>query len=407
VTAVEKCAFEIGLVSSDAELAKLLREVLEEIREPQCILSTARPDAPDNQSQFCLWDYEPSSPLPASPHFRASRYLFLVNSKHVAEFRQKMSTAEVNILLKPVTRNTLRASLGLAVSAHRENFSTATSLQEDRDELLHCLIQTSLRLQNYDQDRTAFLARACHDFRAPLTAINGYCGLLLGEHLGPLATTQKEVLQRMHHSAKRLSRMASAMLELSLGRHVKRSPRLAANDIRDTLGQALHEVTTFADEKRISITTDLAPVDFPLHFEAGQIEQVLVNILDNACKFTPKAGTIEVSGYTYFWERRNGPPATPTVERRHGHRNDANSYRIDIQDSGEPIASAHLQSIFEEYTSYDACCDRSGGGLGLAIARLILTQHEGRIWAENTASGPRFSFVLPKRHLVESSGTYN
>lgn len=407
MTAVEKCVFEIGLVSSDVELTKLLREVLEEIREPRCNLSIAGPEAAENQSNLVLWDYEPGAPLPTSAHFRASRHLFLVNLKHLGEFRQKMPTAEVNILLKPVTRNTLRASLGLAVSAHCENISTATSLREDRDELLQCLIQTSLRLQNYDHDRTAFLARACHDFRAPLTAVNGYSGLLLGEHLGPLTSTQKEVLQRMQHSARRLSRMASAMLELSLGRHVKRTPRLAPNDIRETLGQALHEITTFADEKRITISTDLAPVDFPLHFEAGQIEQVLINILDNACKFTPKAGMIEVLGYPYFWERRNASPAMQTQERRHGNRIDANSYRVDIQDSGEPIPSGHLQSIFEEYTSYDATCDRSGGGLGLAIARLILTQHDGRIWAENTASGPRFSFVLPKRHLVENSGTYN
>jgi len=55
----------------------------------------------------------------------------------------------------------------------------------------------------------------------------------------------------------------------------------------------------------------------------------------------------------------------------------------------------HLQSVFEEYTSYGGSQDRSGGGLGLAICKMILTAHKGRIWAENTSTGARLSFVLP------------
>ena len=406
MTSVDILGISVRLVSADSELSKLLREVLDEIREPRCTLTIGNADDAVNGTHLWLWDYQPGSALPLKPAFRASHYLFLVNFKHLDEFRRSIAPADVNILLKPATRHTLRASVGLAVAAQWESLSTTSSLREDRDELLQCLIQTSLRLQNYDHERTAFLARAAHDFRAPLTAINGYSGLLLGEHLGPISGTQREVLQRMQHSAKRLTRMASAMLELSLGRHVKRSPRLTPNDLRETLGQALNDIMAFADEKRISISTDLAPVDFPLHFESAQIEQVLVNVLDNACKFTPRMGTIEITGYPYFWDRRSANSIGSMVERRQEPRTDPNSYRIDIQDSGEPIPPGHLQFIFEEYTSYDSNCDRSGGGLGLAIARLIMTQHEGRIWAENTASGPRFSLVLPKRRPIEP-GTYN
>jgi len=77
---------------------------------------------------------------------------------------------------------------------------------------------------------------------------------------------------------------------------------------------------------------------------------------------------------------------------------------MDIRDSGTPIAPEQLNSIFEEYTSYSAGRDRSGGGLGLAICRSIIDQHEGRVWAENTDTGPMISFVLPLRrsapHLV-------
>jgi signal transduction histidine kinase len=134
-----------------------------------------------------------------------------------------------------------------------------------------------------------------------------------------------------------------------------------------------------------------------LFVEPGPIEQVLINILDNACKFTPRAGEIEIRGYPFFWERRRGHAAKPAAERRVHVSNEPNSYRIDIRDSGPRIPEEHLSKIFEEYTSYSGGADRSGGGLGLAICKMILSSHGGRIWAENSPSGPRFCFVLPTR----------
>src|ERR1022692_1434004 len=246
-----------------------------------------------------------------------------------------------------------------------------------------------------------FLARAVHDFRAPLTAISGYCGLLLGEPLGPLTESQREVLRRMQHSTKRLSRMATAMFHLSIGRHVKRQLDLQRGDIRECLEQALHEIAPLADDKAIEITTDLAPCDSLLYFEAGQIEQVLINLLDNASKFAPRAGIVELRGYPYFWERRATKSSIPPAAERRRHTVlQPNAYRIDIRDSGNAIPAAHIDHIFEEYTSY-AGRDRSGGGLGLAISRLIVDQHNGRVWAENTGFGPMFSIVLPA-HVAEA-----
>lgn len=400
--ATDIATVQIGLVSTDRALTTLLREILAELKDPPCTLTTvAELDGSEVNEGIWLWDYQPGKSLPFNLG-SASRYLFLVDRQNLAEFRDVTAKADVNILLKPITRSILRTLVGMAVSAYWERNTAATSLREDRDELLQCLIRTSLRLQDYDYERTAFLSRAVHDFRAPLTAVSGYCGLLLGEHLGELNKTQKEVLERMHRSTRRLSRMTSAMFNLSVGRHVRRCPRLAQNDIQDCLEQALHEITTYAEEKRIAISTDLAPCDFPLFFEAGQIEQVLINILDNACKFTPKAGSIQISGYPYFWERRGPGAGAPGVNRRQAESTKPNGYRIDIRDSGGPIPAEHLQRIFEEYASYDENGDRSGGGLGLAITHMIMAQHDGRVWAENTPFGPQFSLVLPRRQVIGS-----
>jgi K+-sensing histidine kinase KdpD len=141
--------------------------------------------------------------------------------------------------------------------------------------------------------------------------------------------------------------------------------------------------------------------DLLVKVDTGQIEQVLINILDNACKFTPKDGLIEIRGYPFFWERRGGHPASQLMnDRRRAMQGIANSYRMDFRDSGLAIAQEHLDCIFEEYTSYSSGRDRSGGGLGLAICRSIIDQHEGRVWAENTSVGPMISFVLPLRRSI-------
>jgi signal transduction histidine kinase len=183
---------------------------------------------------------------------------------------------------------------------------------------------------------------------------------------------------------------------------VKRQPDLRPGDIRECVEQALHEVTPFADGKNISVAVDLDRELGTLYLEPGQIEQVLINLLDNACKFTPKSGSIEIRGYPYFWERRTMRSAHGLfAERRFGDSPEPNSYRIDIRDSGPRIPREHLEKIFEEYTSYAGGQDRSGGGLGLAICRMIVTAHDGRVWAENTDQGPQFSFVLPV-HTAES-----
>jgi len=386
---------ELRLVSKDAELHKMCRDILQDISEHLWTVVTEVPSVGANESELYIWDYQPDVDLPYAANV-SSTHLYLVHRKDINQFYQIAGTTQANILLKPVTRATLAAFLGLAVAAHRERVSTAKSLRADRDEMLQCLIQANLKLQEYDQDRTNFLARAVHDFRAPLTAVSGYCGLLLSEPMGQLNDDQKEVLRRMQHSAKRLSRMAAAMFQLSVGKRVKRHPELQSIDIRDCVEQSLHEIAPFADSKRITITVDLDEEPSTLLSEPGQIEQVLVNLFDNACKFTPKDGEIRLRGYSFFWERRtHQAEGSFTHDRRRRNSKDPNSYRIDMVDSGPAIPSEHLDQIFEEYTSYGGGNDRSGGGLGLAICRMIVTQHGGHVWAENTAAGPMLSFVLP------------
>jgi signal transduction histidine kinase len=391
---------KVVVVSKNRELYALCVEVVTELMSTESVLM-ADSALGTSANDICLWDFQPGEtelPDRIEPSRLRNSY-FLLQRKHLGALRQHFGIIEVNTILKPVTRATLRAFLSDTChrwkKEHRGEEQHVNTARAERDDILQSLIEANLKLQEYDHERTNFLARAIHDFRAPLTALGGYCGLMLGEQFGSISTEQKEVLERMLHSAKRLTRMANAMFQLSICQRVEGRLNLQKEDIRECIEQALHEVTPFTEGKRISISVDVIPPPESLTFERGQLEQVLINLLDNACKFTPRAGSIEIRGYPFFWERRTAQIPSRGGDRRLRQLSEPNSFRVDVRDSGPPVPAGHLNKIFEEYTSYAGGQDRSGGGLGLAICKMLMHQHQGRIWAEPTSAGALFSLVLP------------
>lgn len=328
------------------------------------------------------------------------QHLFLLHSKNPSGQERLVAGGGIGVLLEPFEPDALRVFFREAREKAPEeiDFSAkAATLRGERDEMLQFLIQADLKLQEYDNDRSNFLARSLHDFRAPLTAICGYCGLLLAEDLGALTAEQREVLERMQQSAKRLSRLTDAMFRLSIHRQAAQELKVERADMRDCVDRALHEVALFVDDKGISVAVAIEESADGLLFDKSQIEQTLVNLLDNACKFTPRNGRIEIKGYPFFWERRinHAGALDPSADRRMNCVHAPNSFRVDIRDTGPGVPHIHAAKIFEEHTSYSGGQDRSGGGLGLAICRMILQQHRGQVWAESHAAGAVFSFVLP------------
>ena len=134
--------------------------------------------------------------------------------------------------------------------------------------------------------------------------------------------------------------------------------------------------------------------DLPsLNFDREQLKRVMVNLLDNACKFTPRNNAIYIKGYPYVWDAQS--PNLNQIPNYALASQTPNAYRVDIQDSGSGIKLEHLNSIFEDYTSYSSRDERAGAGLGLAICKMIITHHKGKIWAETRPEGASFSFILP------------
>jgi signal transduction histidine kinase len=237
-------------------------------------------------------------------------------------------------------------------------------------------------------------------------AVQGYCSLLLDGQLGALNAEQQKVLERMQRSVKRLSRLTAGMFQMSVGPHTPRRPPRGAGDIQACITQAVHEVAPVLDSKQIEIGLQVTPPRARLQIDEMQMEQVLVNLLDNASRFTPRGGRIEIRSYSDFWDRRypNMTEGCEHPDRRGVESRQQNAYRVEVRDSGPGVAPGDLERIFEEYTSDSSGSDRSRAGLGLAICRQIVGAHLGFIFAEPSAQGATFVFVLPYVETASSSG---
>ncbi len=391
----------ICLVSEDERLYELCRDIVANQTAGECRLIRASAGAAPPDANLYIWDFEPDRADPGRD-YRGDRNanIFLVQRKKLSALIQKYPLATGGTVIKPPNRATLQTLIEHAITAHHIRASSPLPSEGQcrtcRDDLLQALFHAHLKLQEYDQDRTSFLARVTHDFRVPLTAIAGYCGLLQAQQIGALNPAQLDVMRRMRYSINRLSRMSTALFQLSDNRFTERVPDLKEADLSVSVDHAADEVAPLVSDKRIALTVDLERPSRQMFFEPPQIEQVLANLLENACKFTPRDGVIDVRGYPVFLDRRSSTASRPQgQERRQRESNAPNFYRIDVTDSGPGLDPAVLEKVFQEYTPPGVEKDRAYGGLGLAICRMIVTLHRGRIWAEPSPAGAKLSFVLP------------
>ncbi|MGA2131110.1 MAG: HAMP domain-containing sensor histidine kinase [Bryobacteraceae bacterium] len=381
---------QVVLISPDDSLSKLCREVIETMPAGKWNLLVVAAAPPPPDADIYIWDWSGEAPPALVEAQRPQAHLLVIGREEARAILPDLSLTALTLVLKPVNRDALSTCLQQAAER-------VGSSRDDRDAIFDCLLATTLKLQEYDQDRMNFLARAVHDFRTPLTAVHGYCGLLLSGQLGPLSAAQHEVLQRTVHSVRRLSRLATALFQWSSGVRVGIQSQIREGDIDACLQQALHEIRPLAEEKDIAVNLELEPPGQVLYFDATQIEQLLVNLLENSCKFTPRGGYIQVRGFPSFWERRSASVLSQIVlaDRRRMASRPLNAYRVEVSDNGMGVRPEHLETIFQEYTSYGGGGDRSGSGLGLAICRRILVEHAGHIFAESGNQGVTFVFLLP------------
>jgi signal transduction histidine kinase len=319
--------------------------------------------------------------------------VYLVNHDDTDRFLSE-ATCGAWAILTPVSARvltaTLRHAIEIAKSENQAGSSAARMWPRGSG------ARAYLDLQVHDQDRTRFLARAAHDMKTPLSAIGGYCDLLLNGDFGKLARRQRDAIATMQKSVERLNRMAQDLFRLSVRAGVDNTPPMQVGDISAAVADSARDLASMTRARGVHVARLVERCPEPVLFDRTGVERVILNLVENACRFTPPSGSIKVKGYPFFWERRHR--RSLVLNNRENRRYESwspNCYRVDVHNTGPGIPSQHLPHIFEEYTTFGQSPNNHSAGLGLAICRLILTQHRGRIWAENEDNGPVFSFVIP------------
>lgn len=227
-----------------------------------------------------------------------------------------------------------------------------------------------------ERAKSEFVSVVSHELRTPMTSVKTSLSLLLGGAAGALGEAPRELLEIAHRNADRLIRLVNDLLDLSRLEAGRLDLRLEPVPLGDAIKSSVEAVEGFAHEQKVAIALEPPPQDVLVVLGMrDRVEQVLVNLLANAVKFSPAGGRIEVR----WW--RDGDDAV-----------------AEVADQGPGIPPEHLEAIFEPFRQLDSSTTREhgGAGLGLAISHGIVDALDGKIWVESRpGAGAKFLVRLP------------
>ncbi|MCW8139528.1 MAG: PAS domain S-box protein, partial [Planctomycetota bacterium] len=237
-----------------------------------------------------------------------------------------------------------------------------------------------VRAEAADRLKSAFLATMSHELRTPLNSIIGFTGIVLQELAGPLTPEQHKQLSMVRTSARHLLDLINDVLDLSKIEAGQLEVRAEPFDLAASVERVVAMVKPLADRKGLTLTVAQAPGSQELVSDRRRVEQILLNLLNNAVKFTDRGGvTLSVEEV----EAQTGP-----------------AVRLRVKDTGIGLSPEDLVSLFQPFRQLDHGLARQheGTGLGLAICRRLATLLGGEITATGEPlHGSEFTVALPRR----------
>ncbi len=228
------------------------------------------------------------------------------------------------------------------------------------------------RQRQIETMRRDFISNVSHELRTPLAALKALTETLQGGALEDPPAAHR-FLEQMETEVDSLSLMVSELLELSRIESGRVPLTLAPTRPIDIVTPAFERLYLQAERAGLTLTLECPEELPPVMADATRVQQVVVNLLHNAIKFTPSGGNV-------------------TVRAMQQDR----AVRFSVSDTGIGITAEDLSRIFERFYKVDRSRATSGTGLGLAIARHLVEAHGGRIWVESeVGKGSTFYFSIP------------
>lgn len=219
--------------------------------------------------------------------------------------------------------------------------------------------------------RSALLSSVSHDLRTPLGVITGATSTLLQDEATLEPAARRELVETAHEEAERLNRLVRNLLDMTRLASGAIRPKKEWHPLDEIIGGALHRLESRLGGRTVDVklAADLPPI----LLDDVLIELVLINVLENAIKYTSPESPIEILA-----------KALP------------GAVEVEVADRGLGIPAAEQDHIFEKFYRLDREGSAGGAGLGLAICRGFVEAHGGRIWVEDRENGgSRFRFTLP------------
>ncbi len=237
------------------------------------------------------------------------------------------------------------------------------------------LIEKTMDVERATQLKSEFLANMSHELRTPLNVIIGFSELMLDKVPGKINEKQRQCLNDILDSGKRLLKLLNEVLDLSKiesGRVELKLENIALTDVIESLRTSMMSIVAL---KKQSLDIEIEDGLPPVHADENKLGQVLLNLVNNSSKFTPDGGKLKIEAV-----REN------------------NCCQVSVIDNGIGIKKEDQERIFEPFCWLDnpLTKEKSGTGLGLALVETIVERYGGRIWVESEyGKGSRFTFTLP------------
>jgi signal transduction histidine kinase len=219
------------------------------------------------------------------------------------------------------------------------------------------------------------VANVSHELRTPLTHIKGYLELLATESLGGINEEQKSALQVSQQAAGRLENLINSLILFALASRGEMTLKLSPVDLNKIAADVLSYSRQKADDRKVTLHEDVRAGLPPIQADGEKISWALLQLVDNAIKFTPSGGQVTLSIR----------PETDTL------------IMVSVADTGIGIPPERIKEIFEPFHQLDASSTRryGGTGLGLALAQEILAAHGSKVEVKSeVGKGSTFRFPL-------------